>query len=445
MKQLTAEDIISLYLSQWRIFVALFASFVSISTVLYVWKVPFVAVGSIISNDNQNSGLQAFSSSFYGMGKSLQEGKKGNTVLTKHLEYLKTQEFYSNLAAKALIIGQSKKITVDELDGFNKIKEKLKSDSSISFLASRVSVKLDSDFQFKITSKDSDKNTALFLANAAVAVCQENLKDRELSEIVSVSKFISEQKENAESTLKKISKELSGYESKDSELLPLASQQKMGDYVSDLLVRSNELKLKISENNKLIEVLNQGKPSNRESKLYGVGGRIETLRIENSLLNGKLSQLTASIDRLRKQTKQMPFATLMVEDLKKKSEIEFTKYKDLSEAESRLEAQKLSIKTRFEILEKALPESTRPQFNFMALLGLSLMLSQLIGSLFVYFKYLWSPETITAMAERNLVILNDHGIDPRVIIENSKIKFSLNNVKTNHSVESQEVSSKGNL
>lgn len=438
MKQVTAEDIFRLYLSQWRLFLGVFASFLAIALVLYIWKIPYVASGTIISNDNQNSGLQAFSSSFYGMNKSLQEGKKGNTVLAKHLEYLKTQDFFLQVAKRAQQRGLSKDISVSEAQGYQKILPLLKSSDATFALSSLISIKLDSDFQIRIAVKSADKDIALFLTNSALEVSQNKLQERELLEIKTVDKFIKEQKISAEENLKKISQDLAAYESKDEELLPLASQQKMGDYVSELLVRSNELKLKMAENKKMIEMLAQGRPSGRESKLYGVGGRIEALKIENNMLAGKLGQLQASIDRLKKQTKQMPFAAQMVQDLKKKSEIEFSKYKELSEAESRLEAQKLSIATRFEILEKASPETTKPQVGLFSLVGIALMLSQLIGSLFVYFKYLWSPETITAMAERNLVILNDHGIDPRVIIENSKIKFSLNGMKSQQELIEKE-------
>lgn len=52
-------------------------------------------------------------------------------------------------------------------------------------------------------------------------------------------------------------------------------------------------------------------------------------------------------------------------------------------------------------------------------------MSQFAGSLVIYFKYLWNPHVVTAQASRNLVIFDNNSTDPRVIIENSKIKFSL--------------------
>ncbi|MNL53612.1 hypothetical protein D3C87_1768750 [compost metagenome] len=115
----------------------------------------------------------------------------------------------------------------------------------------------------------------------------------------------------------------------------------------------------------------------------------------------------------------------MVEDLKKKSEIEFSRFKELSSALAKLEATKLSIDTRFEVLESARWENTVPQIGLLTLGLLSILLSQFAGSLLIYFRYLWNPQVVTAEASRNLVILDNHSLDPRVIIENSKIKFSL--------------------
>ncbi|MEN0058882.1 MAG: hypothetical protein AAGB31_08610, partial [Bdellovibrio sp.] len=203
------------------------------------------------------------------------------------------------------------------------------------------------------------------------------------------------------------------------------SKEKMGDYVSDLLVRSNEIDLKMAENTKMIQYLGRGRTGQRESALYGVGGKIEALKIENNLLSQKKAQIQTSIDRLKKQTKALPFAAQRIEDLKKKSELEFNRYKELSSSLAKLEAQKVSINTRFEILEKARWETTLPQVGLFTLGLLSILLSQVIGSLVIYFKYLWNPRVISAQAARELVIFDNHSFDPRVIIENSKIKFSL--------------------
>ncbi|HEY1080399.1 MAG TPA: hypothetical protein VGE46_09880, partial [Bdellovibrio sp.] len=286
-------------------------------------------------------------------------------------------------------------------------------------------IQLDSDFQIKVSAVTPIKVMSLFLSNTVSELAAETLKKRELEEIGRVESFMTKQKEDADRKLTDISKRLADLQGKDENVLPLASKEKMGDYVSDLLVRSNEIKLKMAENKKAIQYLEKGRTGQRESALYGVGGKIEALKIENNMLGEKLGQVQASIQRLKKEVKAFPVAEQMVEDLKKKSELEFARYKELSASLGKLESQKISIDSRFEVLESARWDTTVPQIGLLSLGLLSLLLSQFAGSLIIYFRYLWNPNVVTAQASRNLVIFDHHSTDPRVIIENSKIKFSL--------------------
>ena len=56
---------------------------------------------------------------------------------------------------------------------------------------------------------------------------------------------------------------------------------------------------------------------------------------------------------------------------------------------------------------------------------LSLVISQILGSLIIYVIYIWDSNSVTAHSSRDVVILDSHSLDPRVIIENTKIKFRL--------------------
>ncbi|MFV3408321.1 hypothetical protein ACNH6C_06925 [Bdellovibrio bacteriovorus] len=432
--ELTVGEIIKLYLSHWRMFALFTAVLFAISALVYAVKVPFVANSTIVIHDSQNSSLQAFSNQFYGMSKSVQESKKGSSVLSKHIEYLKTREFYEDLLNRIQARGNSKEITLEERKGFEIFKEKYliglegNPESKVQLLQilnAWTKINLDSDFEIRVSAVTPIKSMSLFLSNTVSELAAEKLKTRELSEINRVEDFMVKQKADADEKLVALGKQLAEMQNKDENLLPLASKDKMGEYVSDLLVRSNEIKLKMAENKKMIDYLQAGRGKQRESALYGVGGRIEALKIENNILSSKLGQVQASIARLKKEVKDLPFAAQMVEDLKKKSELEFNRYKELSTALTKLDAMKISIDTRFEVLERARWETTLPQIGLLSLGLLSLLLSQFIGSLVIYFRYLWNPHVVTAQASRNLVIFDNHSVDPRVIIENSKIKFSL--------------------
>lgn len=431
--ELTVGEIIKVYLSHWRMFVFFTTVFFALAVLVYVLKVPFVASSTIVVNDSQNSSLQAFSNQFFGLSKAVQESKKGSSLLSKHIEYLKTREFFESLLTHIKVRSESSLISMEERAGFEVLKTNYMKNldmpgNKIEFLQRLdrwLSVHADSDFEIKVSAATPIKSISLFLSNAVSELAAVTLKKRELDEISRVASFMEKQKLEADVNLAAFGKQLAELQNKDENLLPLSSKEKMGDYVSDLLVRANELKLKISENRKLIEYLERGRTGQRESSLYGVGGKIEGLRIENSLLIEKLGQIQSSIERLKREVKELPFAAQMVEDLKRKSELEFNRYKELTTSLARLEAQKISIDTRFEVLEQARWETTFPQIGLLSLGLLALLLSQFIGSMVIYFKYLWNPHVITAQASRNLVIFDNHTADPRVIIENSKIKFSL--------------------
>lgn len=431
--ELTVGEIIKLYLSHWRMFVVFTAGLFALSILVYVVKIPFVASSTIVINDSQNSTMQAFSNQFFGMSKTVQESKKGSSVLSKHIEYLKTREFYEALLQRVQTRGNSPLITMEERRGFEVLKNNYlknlekpeEKNEMLNRLDKWTKIQLDSDFQIKVSAVTPIKVMSLFLSNTVSELAAETLKKRELEEIGRVESFMTKQKEDADRKLTDISKRLADLQGKDENVLPLASKEKMGDYVSDLLVRSNEIKLKMAENKKAIQYLEKGRTGQRESALYGVGGKIEALKIENNMLGEKLGQVQASIQRLKKEVKAFPVAEQMVEDLKKKSELEFARYKELSASLGKLESQKISIDSRFEVLESARWDTTVPQIGLLSLGLLSLLLSQFAGSLIIYFRYLWNPNVVTAQASRNLVIFDHHSTDPRVIIENSKIKFSL--------------------
>lgn len=89
-------------------------------------------------------------------------------------------------------------------------------------------------------------------------------------------------------------------------------------------------------------------------------------------------------------------------------------------------------------LQTARAEKVAPQVSLMVLLLVALVLSQILGSLIIYIAYIWDSNTVTAQSSRNVVILDSHSIDPRVIIENSKIKFRLRDSNFDDFADSDE-------
>lgn len=434
-QELSLKQISKIFLKNWLLFVCLFAVFAGIATFVYVAKVPYVAQSAVIVNDSQNSSLQSFANQFFGMSKTVNDGKKSNSPLVKHAEYLKTTDFFEKLLLDIQKSTDDKTLTIAERKGFDQFKEtyltKEMNESAqlkaLSILDASSRTRLESDFELKVSFVAESKEMALFLTNQALKTTLALLKQREMNEVIKIETFIQEQLAVTEKNMAQFNKQLAEFQNKPENLISLSSKEKVGEYLSELMVRKNELKMKIAENDRVIEYLSQGKKNIRESQLYGNGGRIHELKLANQMLENNLRQIQASVDRVAAMAKTIPVASQVYDDLKNKSEIEFQKYKNLTEALAKAEAQKLSISSRFEVLETARFDKVKPLVSLTVLLLIALVLAQIVGSMILYVAYIWDSNTVTAKASRNVVILDGHSLDPRVVIEDSKIRFRLKN------------------
>lgn len=434
-QDLSLKQISKIFLNNWLLFACLFLVFSTLATFIYVAKIPYVAQSAIIVNDAQNSSLQSFANQYFGMSKTVNDGKKSNSPLAKHFEYLKTSDYFEKLLVDIQKAAEDKSLTLAEKKGYEQFKDaflpkemteaaQLK---AMSVLDSASRIKLDSDFELKVSFVAESEETALFFTNQALKTTLNLLKQREMNEIAKIEGFIQDQLATTEKNMAQFNKQLAEFQNKPENLISLSSKEKVGEYLSELMVRKNELKMKIAENDRVIEYLSQGKKNIRESQLYGNGGRIHELKLANQMYENNLKQIQASVDRVASMAKSIPVASQVYDDLKNKSEIEFQKYKNLNEALAKAEAQKLSIGSRFEILETARLDKVKPLVSLTVLLMIAFVLAQIVGSMILYVAYIWDSNTVTAKSSRNVVILDGHSLDPRVVIEDSKIRFRLKN------------------
>ncbi len=437
-KTFQVRDFLILLKKHKKLFIGVFASLLFVSLLIYIFKIPYVGKGRLLVNDSQNSSLQAFSTAYFGMTKTVVDGKKGNTQIGKQVEVLRTRDFYEKLIQRIDVYGKSPQLSIDEQQAYEYIKKKyleeaLKDEASrqrfIIKLDSWSQAKLDSDYEIRVSFSTPSKGLSLFLTNAALDLSSDYLRDREMAEINEVEKFINDQMQIVNKNIKSLTQELSDFQTQPENLISMTSREKMGEYLSDLMVRINEAKLKISENRKDMEFLQEGRGAEKHvgSSLYGVGGRIEALRLENKMLEGRMVQLKESVGRIGKQLKTLPVAAQMLEDRRKKSELEYAKYKELSETLTKVEAQKLSIHDRFEILERARSDNTNPQVDLMTFCFLSVVISLVFGLVFVYIKYLWSPMEMQKQDMRNIMVFDNPNQDFQSGIENSDINFQIGN------------------
>jgi len=396
-QELSLKQISQIFLNNWLLFVCLFVLFVSLSVFVYVTKIPYVGQSTIIVNDSQNSSLQSFANQFFGMSKTVNDGKKNNSPLVKHSEYLKTSDYFEKLLIDIQKAPEDKSLTMAEKKGYEQFKDlflpkemdEVAQLKALAVLDASSRIKLDSDFELKISFVASTEEISLFLTNQALKTTLNLLKQREMTEVIKIENFIQEQLSVTEKTISQLNKQLAEFQNKPENLISLSSKEKVGEYLSELMVRKNELKMKIAENNRMIDYLSQGKKNVRESQLYGNGGRVHELKLANQMHEENLRQIQVSVDRVASMAKSIPVASQVYDELKSKSEIEFQKYKNLNEALSKAEAQKLSIGSRFEILESARFDKVKPLVSLSVLLMISLVLAQIVGSAILYVSYIW--------------------------------------------------------
>ncbi len=435
-EELSLKNIAQILVQNWALFAVIFATLSIVSIALYNFKVPYQSTGSVIINDNKNSSLQSFATQFTGNASAtkVNEAKKANSSVQKSIEYLKTTDFYLKLIRS---ISENKKIaemTMSEKAGYDQFQSTILNNKKIDALNAddqlaavrkvdaMMKLNLQSDYEIEMVVSSLDKDLAYFVSKNSLPVVAGELKRIEETDLKKVKDFLVNQKTTLDTSISALNKQLSDFQSKPENLISLGSN-KVGDYISELMVRKNEIKMKISENNQIISSL--GGSTRRDSALYGNSGKIQNLKIENEMLNARLADLQQTMGRVMGQAKNIPTASITYDELKKKSELEFQNYKQVTESLAKIDAYELSLNNKFEILESPRYDKVKPFIGIVTLLLLSLLLTQAIGSIIIYIRTIWDTKYVTAQQTRNIVVIDGHSLDPRVIIENSKIKFRL--------------------
>ncbi len=457
-QDLSLKQISQVLIQNWPLFLILFCCLSLISLAVFAYKVPFVSTASVIVNDSQNSSLQSFAQQFTGSTSvKLNEAKKSNSPLQKYLEYLKTTEFYSKLINSIEDQAMQNKVSISEKIGQQKFTRDILSsrkfkdlnlDDQVAvykMLDSLLSYKIATDYELEISTSSGSKELSLFITNTALAVISQELQKKEFNELLKIQDFLKAQKESVDHELQNLNKKMSEFQNRPENLIILSSKEKVSEYISDLMMRKNETRMKMAENNKMISYLKVESTTHRESQLYGNAGRAQALQLDNQMLTAKLKDIQTAIDRVTNQAKGIPAAGMAFDDIKKKSEIEFSKYKDISEVLSKTEAYQLSLSNKFEVLEKARFEKVKPLVSLLTLLLVSFVLSQILGSLIIYVTTIWDSSLVTAQSTRNVVVIDSHSLDPRVIIENSKIKFRLRHSEFDTNTTGRSSSSEGSF
>lgn len=438
-QEMSLKDITSLMLINWPLYLVLTIMITSVGLVIYTIKNPYVSKTTIIINDAQNSHLQAFTKNILGSGAQVNEAKKNNSSVQKSLEYFKSIDFLQKILSKTFDAGYNSQISLAEKQGLKIWQNEIKGDNIKSLgkmtedeqiqiykqIDGMLLFKIKSDYSIDVQAQSESKELALYISNVAAIVALESFRDIEAKDIQQMNDFLQTEKKSVDTEILDLNKKMQTFNEKPENLISLSSREKVGEYLSELMVRKNETLMKISENNKIVSALTGNSTVKRESQLYGNSGKAQGLKLENDLLRSKLGQIQTAIDRVSDEAKAMPVAAQMYDELQKRSDQQVSRYKDISAALAKVEALKLSLVNKFEIYERSRADKVVPAISLTVILFLSIVLAQLLGSLIIYLRAIWDTRIITAQSTRNVVVIGSHSLDPRVIIENSKIKFRL--------------------
>lgn len=390
----SAADLLSLIFQEWKIFAFLTTGLVVVATFLYLIVVPYNSNGSLVINDAQNSNLQAFTNNLLGISKTATTSKKGNNSLNKHLDYMRTNEFFKKVVENI----NAKKTEFTDVDkvGYSQFKNYFGADlDKPEAVMTRVAGKLNqwsklsmsSDFELSVAFSSPQKEMSYFMSNRVLEVALNVLKERENQEMDRMKGMLVKQQEQSQKNFEELNAKLAAFQNRPENVMSLTSREKIGDYLSDLMVRINETNLKISENKKIISFLRGGK-SKSSGPAYGTRSQVDSLNAENELLTERRNSLQSAVNKLLKQSQGTPETVQIVADLKNRADIEFNQYKEATQALAKVDVQKVSIDYRFEVLEKPRIETTKAAVSLASMILMAIILAQILASTYVYVRFI---------------------------------------------------------
>ncbi len=315
---------------------------------IYVLADKFVLVTTLMVKDPQQSGISGAAASLFGTTRSNYDPKKAKANLKREIESLKTQAFISKLVENLDKNKNSPELTLDQKAGASALLETNNIEALKEVVSNSLQASVKSESEISIQVIASDSKVAKFIQPFALDAIRNHLIGREEVEIQRAEELAKGQYQSAAAELEKAKKELTSIQNSPHSVMSLASKDRMADFASELVVREKELQLKLRENSARIEHL-QNESGSRGSTLFGIGGKIETLKSENQSIQLKLAEVSRSIQELKQQSSNLPILEQQIEDIKNRSESEYSRQKEATQALSRLAIWRQSLATKYEV------------------------------------------------------------------------------------------------
>lgn len=411
-QDMNLHSLVSFAMKRWRSAARLSAGLMILGLLSYFTVIPYSISTTVQINDAQTSQLQAFTNNFFALSKTqASSARKTQTPSQSASDYLDRQDTYTSFVRFLALETAKLKDSADAQAGFAALESKVGdrfSSPELNFRnaasALRKMIKLSSSNpgELVVTTYGGTRDLAYFLNSEYTKFTLEELKRHEDREVDQIRSAIAKQRDFFKEQFAIKNKELIAFQSRPENVLSLASGPNVGNYISDLLVRKNEIELKISENERTIQFLGGAKAAEL-AHARNLGGRSQAQQLseENGLLRKQVAALDESIKKFTGATNGAAEAMRMHEELQKTSDREFKNFQEANDLLSKLAVYSVSIAGKFELQHVPEFEDVRKAASLYLVLAVAFFLAQLIFAGMVY--NLWtksahapSPQPATA-------------------------------------------------
>jgi hypothetical protein len=383
--------------SRWRTATALTSGFLVAGLLAYALVDPYSLSTSVQLNDAATSQLQAFTNNFFALSKTQATSRKSQTPAQSAADYLDRQDTYTGFV-KFLAQESAAAKDADAKSGFTAIEGQLGASladpalnvrSAASTLRKLIKLSPSGSGELVITTHGGSRALAFFLNSEYSRFALEALKRHDEKEVEQIRSAIEKQRDFFKAQFAIKNKELIAFQSRPENVLSLATGPNVGNYISELLVRKNELELKISENERAIQYLG-GARAARLAHTRNLGGRSQAQQLseENSLLRKQVHALDDSIKRFTGATNGAAEAMRMHEELQKMSDREFKNFQEANDLLSKLAVYGVSIAGKYELEHVPEADDVKKAMSLYLVLALAFFLAQLAFAAAVYSAWL---------------------------------------------------------
>jgi len=388
-------------LSKWKLAAKITGAFLVFGFFTYVFLVPHSLKSTLLINDAQTSQLQAFTNNFFALSKTQASARKAQSPAQQAVDYLERQDTFTAFLKYLTVQVVAADTSKESSEGFSRLGSYLgvdlrKNNFNIRQTAAKtrqlIKLSVASATEVSITASSADREFTYFLNTEYSKFAIEALKQQAEKEMEQVRHAIERQRDHFKAQFEANNKELIAFQSRPENVLSLASGANGGTYISELVVRKNEVELKISENERAIQYLGGAKSASlASSRNLGQRSQVQQLLEETTLLRKQATSIQDSIRKFSSATNGTAEAMRMHEELKKTTDREFKNFQEANDLLSKMGVYNVSIAGKFELLHLPEPEEVRKAASFYLIWALAFFFSQLIFSGYIY--YMWTVTT----------------------------------------------------